>query len=327
MTLERQKPSIDKDKGNQTQRRLAIAQNLGRHGASVMVSSRKVSVNLLIMINLMIRIINQLVIGNSFAGGQCWEGCGAAEVRGAGRRWNGENALILWSLSDRGWNKIKNDHHLSQPSLNSYFDLRSAMLGSRRTEALCWNPQSKGGHFDGKHSCSRYWILLNIICNSNHFQGGEVWTFWSPMQRSILTLDPHLDVLRRWENKHCETFMKIISFSSRLGTRYLRSMWKHPSFSSRWLNTTIFTTTILLLLFDRLVLLLAADISPSPSSTSPSPSPPSFSSSSSSPTPRPVFLSLNPVEAVLPSLFPPSVDSRSLPSPTCFTTSASTALF
>ena len=41
---------------------------------------------------------------------------------------------------------------------------------------------------------------LNIICNSNHFQGGEVWTFWSPMQRSILTLDLHLDVLRRWEN-------------------------------------------------------------------------------------------------------------------------------
>ena len=117
----------------------------------------------------------------------------------------------------------KNDHH-HQPSLNSYFALRSAMLGSRRTEALCWNPQSKGGHFDGKHSCSRYWILLNIICNSNHFQGGEVWTFWSPMQRSILTLDPHLDVLRRWENKHWETFMKIISLSSRLGTRYLRSM-------------------------------------------------------------------------------------------------------
>ena len=72
MTLERQKQSIDKDKGNQTQRRLAIAQNLGRHGASVMVSSRKVSVNLLIMINLMIRIINLLVIGKySFAGGQC----------------------------------------------------------------------------------------------------------------------------------------------------------------------------------------------------------------------------------------------------------------
>ena len=158
MTLERQKQSIDKDKGNQTQRRLAIAQNLGRHGASVMVSSRKVSVNLLIRINMMIsRIINLLVIRKySFAGSQCWEGCGAAEVRGAGRRWNGENALILWSLSDRGWNKIKNDHHLSQPSLNSYFDLRSAMLGSRRTEALCWNPQSKGGHFDGKHSCSRY---------------------------------------------------------------------------------------------------------------------------------------------------------------------------
>ena len=73
MTLERQKQSIDKDKGNQTQRRLAIAQNLGRHGASVMVSSRKVSVNLLIRINMMIsRIINLLVIRKySFAGSQC----------------------------------------------------------------------------------------------------------------------------------------------------------------------------------------------------------------------------------------------------------------
>ena len=49
----------------------------------------------------------------------------------------------------------KNDHH-HQPSLNSYFALRSAMLESRRTEALCWNPQSKGGHFGGKHCCSRY---------------------------------------------------------------------------------------------------------------------------------------------------------------------------
>ena len=87
---------------------------------------------------------------------------------------------------------------------------RFAMLGSRLTGALCWSQQSKGNDL----------MLVSVLHVKNLNEGGEVWTYWCPMQQSTPTLDPSLAALKRFHGGRI--LGNNVTFS-RLGTRSSKS--------------------------------------------------------------------------------------------------------
>ena len=147
----------------------------------------------------------------------------------------------LWSswslrgLTSTEWWVQKNHHHMTWFISSSWPSRSSSSLWPQRSwpGLPCWEVVWQERFVGVNSQKVNDLMLVSVLHVKNLNEGGEVWTYWCPMQQSTPTLDPSLAALKRFHGGRI--LGNNVTFS-RLGTRSSKSTWKRPSFSSRWMH-------------------------------------------------------------------------------------------